>query len=464
MWKMKKIDILSWIFCKIAHILLKEEIYAFHLRLSRERTIYYYNYLHQRIPSILFQALRIGEDHRFYSHGGIDFKAILRIIWYYLRHRIIQGGSTIEQQLTRVLTKRYEFTIKRKFHEILLATCVKEILLKEEILGIYLMVANFGYQMRGIQATCKRLRYNLEELTIPQSADLIARIRYPEPREESKAWWESFKQRKDRIASLLQKELLEKRKIIMREMLLPGSITNKKLIDRYPSSLNFLKAGSELDEFGKKILIRGFTTEGIPSAFQYAPLYYEDLKELIAKGFNIPPKDIFLVGSARLGYSLASKKYGKTMNKDSDLDFVVVSFLFFEKIVTVFKKWEKEFKRKEINPINNKERKYWEKNLRLVPENIKRGFIDVIKIPSYYTLSHNITEICDFIKREINKYNISGMSEVSKVSIRIYKDWDSFFTQSVLNLNYVISEESRSQTKSRTSSSRVKLTTGQGIN
>lgn len=448
---MKKIDILSWIFCKIAHILLKEEICAFHLRLSRERTIYYYNYLHQRIPPILFQALRIGEDRRFHSHGGIDFKAILRTIWYYLRYRIIQGGSTIEQQLTRVLTKRYEPTVRRKFHEILLAACVKEILSKEEILGIYLMLANFGYQMIGIKAACERLQYNLEELTVPQVAALITLIRYPRPREESKEWQKSFKQRKDRIASWLQKELLEKRKILRKKTLLPGSIINKKLIDRYPSSSDFLKAGGELDEFGKKILIRGFITEGIPRVFQGAPLYYEDLRELIARDFSIPPKDIFLVGSARLGYSLASKKYGKIMSKNSDLDFVIVSPLFFEKIIKVFKKWEGDFKKGMVNPKNKKEEKYWKDNLKSVPGNIRRGFIDVIKIPSYYTLPRNVIKMCDFIEKEVNKYNTNGIFEISKVSIRVYKEWNSFFEQNVLNLNYVIDEVNKLNKKSNPS-------------
>lgn len=438
-----KIDILSSIFCRIAHFLLKEEVFAFHLRLGRERAIYYHNYLQQRIPSIVLQALRMGEDYRFYSHGGIDFKAILRVIWYYLRYRIIQGGSTIEQQLARVLTERYEPTIKRKFHEMLLAACVKEILSKEEVLGIYLMVANFGYQMRGIQAACGKLQYKIEELTAPQAADLITRIRYPEPREKSKAWQKLFKQRKNRIASWLQKELLEKGEKIMREMLLLGSIINKKLINRYPSSLNFLKAGSKLDEFGKEILIRGFITEGIPSAFRRAPLYYEDLRELIAKDFDIPAKDIFLVGSARLGYSFSSKKYGRMMGKGSDLDFAIVSPLFFEKMILVFRKWEKEFKKKMVHPRNKEEEKYWKGNLELIPDNIKRGFIDVIKIPNYYTLSRNITKICNFIKEEVNKYNTNGIPEVSKVSIRIYKDWGSFFTQSVLNLNYIISEKTK---------------------
>src|ERR1700686_1168007 len=86
--------------------------------------------LHQRhlreasgAPPWIVQALLIsGEDHRFFDHAGIDFIAVCRAVWrgHVLRRR--EGASTIEMQLVRVLTGRFERTLVRKIREAGLAT------------------------------------------------------------------------------------------------------------------------------------------------------------------------------------------------------------------------------------------------------------------------------------------------------------------------------------------------------
>src|SRR5690348_10551479 len=69
-------------------------------------------------PSWIVQALLIsGEDHRFFGHCGIDPIAVCRAIWrgVVLGHR--EGASTIEMQLVRVVTGRFERTLTRKLRE-----------------------------------------------------------------------------------------------------------------------------------------------------------------------------------------------------------------------------------------------------------------------------------------------------------------------------------------------------------
>ena len=441
----KDIDIVSSIFKRIAHVFYKEEIYAFHLRLNREKAIYYNEDISKIISPILFRALILAEDRRFDFHGGIDFIAILRAILYSLQYGKIQGASTIEQQLTRVVINRYERTIKRKIHEILLAVCVKEVLSKEEILGIYLRIAYFGYRMKGIEAACNKLRYSLGTLSIVQSVNLVARIRYPEPsvkQEESvrRNGFKRIKKRSKKIVFLLQKKELAIREIIERRynFLFPGSEINRKLINRYPPALNFLMAGEKLDERGKEALVRGFISEGIPAVFQRDPLYYENIRELIACCLKIHPKCVTLIGSVRLGYSIAPRKYGQLMNEKSDLDIAVISQSLFKNMARVFYKWKKDFRKSKINSSNGKEKKYWEDNLYIVPKNIKREFIDVNKISSKYILPAKIKEVCNLVENDIRKF--SEAPHVSKVSIRIYKNWNAFFVQNVLNLNYTIEE------------------------
>lgn len=446
-FKKKNIDIVNYIvssiFQNFAHIFLKEEIYAFHLRLNREKAIYYNKNLSKNISPILFQAFIIAENRRFYFHRGIDFIAILRVILYYLQGRKIQGGSTTEQQLTRVITNRYERTIRRKIHEILLAVCIREVLSKEEILGIYLSIAYFGYKMKGIKAACNEMEYNLEALTLVESVNLVARIRYPEPsiKQEKSVRVEKLKKIKKeskRIDSLLQKEKLAMKEEIKKEkhnFLFPGSEINRKLVDRYPPASNFLIAGKKLDEKGKEALVRGFMSEGIPAAFQRDPLYYENIRELVACSLKIHPKYITLIGSARLGYSTAPQKYGHLMNEKSDLDIAVISKSLFKNMTKVFYKWEKDFRILKVFS-NNQEKKHWKENLYMLPKNIERGFLDVNKIPNKYTLPAKITELCSFVKNDIKKFD--EVPTIAKVSIRIYKNWNAFFVQNVLNLNYTI--------------------------
>lgn len=66
--------------------------------------------------------------------------------------------------------------------EILLATLVSRELPKSVLPAIYLKIAYFGWRMNGLQQACKRLNLNLDSISIKESAALIARLKYPEPR------------------------------------------------------------------------------------------------------------------------------------------------------------------------------------------------------------------------------------------------------------------------------------------
>lgn len=136
-------------------------------------------------PNKTIEMLVAGEDHRFYSHPGVDLIAIGRAIWKRYRFSVIEGASTIEQQLVRVLTGNYERKFKRKFKEIMLATLLSEIASKETLAKIYLTVAYYGWKMNGYKQACIRLNLNPENINKKQAASLVARLKYPEPKEPS---------------------------------------------------------------------------------------------------------------------------------------------------------------------------------------------------------------------------------------------------------------------------------------
>lgn len=135
--------------------------------------------------SELFRLLIAGEDHRFKYHIGVDFIALVRAFWKTLMMNKREGGSTIAMQLVRVLTGKYEKTLSRKIEEMFLAYKLTKHISQKEILSLYLSIAYFGWDMYGIKQACKSLSLDLNELNIEDSASLIARLKYPEPKQSS---------------------------------------------------------------------------------------------------------------------------------------------------------------------------------------------------------------------------------------------------------------------------------------
>ncbi|WP_337084805.1 biosynthetic peptidoglycan transglycosylase [Elizabethkingia anophelis] len=127
--------------------------------------------------------LVIAEDKRFYTHIGFDIIAIFRAIRNRIFYNKIEGASTIEQQLIRVLTHQYERTFRRKIKEIVLAIKLKEILTKKEIALLYLKLAYFGTNKQGLENILHSYNLKLDdELSDEVCASIIARLKYPEPK------------------------------------------------------------------------------------------------------------------------------------------------------------------------------------------------------------------------------------------------------------------------------------------
>jgi membrane peptidoglycan carboxypeptidase len=104
------------------------------------------------IPTKLKDYLVQIEDKRFYEHSGIDFKGITRAGIENLKAgRIVQGGSTITQQLARNLLKDNSRSLSRKLQETLKALKIESNFTKDEILNLYFNNIYFGKNLRGIR-------------------------------------------------------------------------------------------------------------------------------------------------------------------------------------------------------------------------------------------------------------------------------------------------------------------------
>ena len=109
-----------------------------------------------RIPKFMKDALLATEDPRFYQHTGIDYRGILRAaLKNIIAVRVAQGGSTITQQLTKVVFLSPERKLTRKIKEIILARRLEKELTKDEILELYLNKIYFGHGAYGVQMAAK---------------------------------------------------------------------------------------------------------------------------------------------------------------------------------------------------------------------------------------------------------------------------------------------------------------------
>lgn len=99
------------------------------------------------------QALLAIEDHNFYNHGAIDMDGILRAALVNITAgEVVQGGSTITQQLTKNLFLSQEQTMSRKAEEAILALVLEHHYSKDQLLEIYFNTTYFGAGATGIQA------------------------------------------------------------------------------------------------------------------------------------------------------------------------------------------------------------------------------------------------------------------------------------------------------------------------
>lgn len=130
-----------------------------------------------QIPDNMRNAVVAVEDSRFYEHGGVDMTGILRAVVTNMRAgRVVEGGSTLTQQLVKILYLTPERKFKRKIKEAILAYRIDKTLTKKEILTMYLNQVYFGRGSYGVQAAA--INYfgkDVSELTLGECA-MIAGI------------------------------------------------------------------------------------------------------------------------------------------------------------------------------------------------------------------------------------------------------------------------------------------------
>jgi penicillin-binding protein 1B len=136
-------------------------------------------------PPLLIDAVLLMEDRRFYQHAGLDVWAVLRAAWANAWSlRIVQGGSTLTQQLARTRYLSHERTLSRKVQEAALALALEATHSKAEILRLYLNEVYLGQvgalEVRGMAAASRAFLGKVPDALEPADvALLVGMIRSP---------------------------------------------------------------------------------------------------------------------------------------------------------------------------------------------------------------------------------------------------------------------------------------------
>src|SRR3989440_4182142 len=133
------------------------------------------------IPQPLRDAVIATEDRRFYSHFGVDPIGVARAVYQnYRRGRVVEGGSTITQQLTKVLFLTPDKSLERKLKEAVLALELERRYSKDRILEMYMNQIYFGNGAYGVEAAARTyFGKSVSELSVKDAALIAGLPRAP---------------------------------------------------------------------------------------------------------------------------------------------------------------------------------------------------------------------------------------------------------------------------------------------
>lgn len=226
----------------------------------------------------------------------------------------------------------------------------------------------------------------------------------------------------------------------MNHLFVPLNLSPESVIlkDLYPSHVLLKDVYCKINNNERLGVIRLWITEGIPYAFKDYPLLYEEIRAFIAKGVSVHTKEVTLVGSARIGYSLSEKEWGRKFNNNSDLDFTIISNDLYERIVQDFQKWTRDLESRRITPKDYKEMLTWINNIEYLDQKIPRGFIQLKLLP-YHINYPEVKKYYDTIwllKKKLIDTPIAP--NISKASIRVYSSWKTCINQIKINFSYAL--------------------------
>lgn len=206
-----------------------------------------------QMPAYLPAAFVAMEDRRFYDHRGFDVRGLLRAAWVNWRAgHVVQGGSTITQQLAKILFLTSDRTYSRKMNEVMDAAAIEQQLSKKRILELYLNRIYLGSGAYGVDGASRvYFGKSAHDLTLSESAMLATLTRAPS----------AFSPRRDLAAAQART------KDVLKAMVETGAITKKQarfaeahpapIVDRTTQEARNYYLDTAADEAKKLVTIAG---------------------------------------------------------------------------------------------------------------------------------------------------------------------------------------------------------------
>ena len=208
----------------------------------------------------------------------------------------------------------------------------------------------------------------------------------------------------------------------------------------FPDPDRFLELIRAFEPKQCELVVRQWLTEGVPFAFRGCPLLYEVARTWVGSMLEVSPHDVTIIGSGRIGFSLAPPPdWGRMFNPKSDLDFAIVSRDLFKATSEAFFKWKADYEAGLVKPRGDKEKGYWDENLRHVQKNLPSGVLDPGKIPTWdqYQISQRIRECSRQLHLRLQASTPALPS--CGASFRLYREWNALTWRVTRNLNSVVS-------------------------
>lgn len=209
------------------------------------------------IPQHVKNAFIAVEDARFYKHRGIDFVRIIGAMIEDIKAGgFVQGGSTITQQLAKMLFLKPERSINRKIKEAILSIQIERHYTKDEIIGLYLNQAYFGTRAYGIEAASYTyFGKTTSNLSVAEAALLAAMPKAPSTYSPFKNPQKALNRRNYAIRRMLENGFIDDRQF---EAALKDPLPTKANTRRYksPYFIDYVKGNLE-DDYDEKLYTAG---------------------------------------------------------------------------------------------------------------------------------------------------------------------------------------------------------------
>lgn len=251
-----------------------------------------------QVPEHVKNAFVAIEDRRFYKHGGVDFRSVMRAIYRdIISKRKAEGGSTITQQLAKNLFLNQDKTWMRKTKEVMAAIYLEREFTKDQILELYLNKVYFGNEIYGIEAASRHFfSKSVQSLSLNEGAMLAGLIQAPNQHSPMNHPENTIERRNTVLQAMEREKMISTKKRIKEERKqlgldiaeIPNEPQNNSYIDlvmkeaarEYQLSIKELKRGGyrlivNLDEKLQKVAYESFqqdeyfpgNTEGVEGAF-----------------------------------------------------------------------------------------------------------------------------------------------------------------------------------------------------